>query len=166
MCLKFADLEQNLGKLIGLELFIPHCSQMCDPRTNPDFWKTWKEFEVRHGNEDTMREMLRIKRSVQATYNTQVNFMSAQMLSAAVIAAGIEVPGAEKDSMQNLEAQAKLLAFETPNEVALNRSKVMFVRGEATDERGLEHIETNNPDEINLDDSDDDDDDEKLKRYN
>jgi hypothetical protein len=30
------------------------------------------EFEVRHGNEDTMREMLRIKRSVQATYNTQV----------------------------------------------------------------------------------------------
>lgn len=36
------------------------------------FWQTWKEFEVRHGNEDTMREMLRIKRSVQATYNTQV----------------------------------------------------------------------------------------------
>ena len=25
-----------------------------------------------HGNEDTVREMLRIKRSVQATYNTQV----------------------------------------------------------------------------------------------
>ncbi|GIY21592.1 pre-mRNA-splicing factor SYF1 [Caerostris extrusa] len=50
----------------------------------------------------------------------------------------------ERDSMQNLEAQAKLLAFETPNEVALNRSKVMFVRGEATDEEDLEHIETNN----------------------
>lgn len=40
-------------------------------------------FEVKHGNEDTVREMLRIKRSVQATYNTQVNFMSAQMLAAA-----------------------------------------------------------------------------------
>ena len=39
-----------------------------------------------------MREMLRIKRSVQATFNTQVNFMSAQMLSAAVAAAG-GVPG-------------------------------------------------------------------------
>lgn len=38
-----------------------------------DFWQTWKDFEVRHGNEDTMREMLRIKRSVQATYNTQVS---------------------------------------------------------------------------------------------
>ena len=46
------------------------------------FWQTWKEFEMKHGNEDTVREMLRIKRSVQATFNTQVNFMSTQMLVA------------------------------------------------------------------------------------
>ena len=37
---------------------------------------------MKHGNEDTVREMLRIKRSVQATFNTQVNFMSTQMLVA------------------------------------------------------------------------------------
>lgn len=47
-----------------------------------NFWQVWKEFEIKHGNEDTVREMLRIKRSVQAIYNTQVNFMSAQMLAA------------------------------------------------------------------------------------
>ena len=41
-------------------------------RVTADFWQTWKEFEVKHGNEDTLREMLRIKRSVQAVYNTQV----------------------------------------------------------------------------------------------
>lgn len=35
-----------------------------------------------------MREMLRIKRSVQAMYNTQVNMMSAQMLSSASAMAG------------------------------------------------------------------------------
>ena len=52
-------------------------------QTNKSYWKAWQEFEVRHGNEDTFREMLRIKRSVQAQYNTQVNFMSAQMLAAA-----------------------------------------------------------------------------------
>lgn len=28
-----------------------------------------------------MREMLRIKRSVQATYNVQVNYMAAQMMA-------------------------------------------------------------------------------------
>lgn len=53
-----------------------------------NFWQTWKEFEIRHGNEDTIREMLRIKRSVQATYNTQVNFMSSQMLKATTSSTG------------------------------------------------------------------------------
>ncbi|MGH0155679.1 UNVERIFIED_CONTAM: hypothetical protein FKN15_029686 [Acipenser sinensis] len=55
------------------------------------FWQTWKEFEIRHGNEDTIREMLRIKRSIQATYNTQVNFMSSQMLKASSNATGTEL---------------------------------------------------------------------------
>jgi hypothetical protein len=32
-----------------------------------------------------MREMLRIKRSVQATYNVQVNYMAAQMMSASMV---------------------------------------------------------------------------------
>ena len=41
----------------------------------PLFWDTWKEFEIKHGNEDTVREMLRIKRSVQAIYNTQVRVL-------------------------------------------------------------------------------------------
>lgn len=40
------------------------------------------DFEVKHGNEDTLREMLRIKRSVQQTYNTSVKHMSAQMIAA------------------------------------------------------------------------------------
>jgi len=52
------------------------------------FWQSWKEFEIRHGNEDTIREMLRIKRSVQATYNTQVNFMSSQMMKATTSSTG------------------------------------------------------------------------------
>ena len=47
------------------------------------FWKAWQDFEVRHGNEDTFREMLRIKRSIQAQFSTQVNFVSVQMLAAA-----------------------------------------------------------------------------------
>lgn len=57
-------------------------------KVTANFWQTWKEFEIRHGNEDTIREMLRIKRSVQATYNTQVNFMSSQMLKATTSSTG------------------------------------------------------------------------------
>jgi pre-mRNA-splicing factor SYF1 len=61
----------------------PHPTQ-----TTGAFWQTWKDFEVRHGNEDTIREMLRIRRSVQATYNTQVNFMASQMLKVSGSATG------------------------------------------------------------------------------
>jgi hypothetical protein len=40
---------------------------------HPLSWETWKEFEAKHGNEDTIREMLRVKRSVQqASGNTYV----------------------------------------------------------------------------------------------
>ncbi|GLT44768.1 hypothetical protein SLA2020_186450 [Shorea laevis] len=44
------------------------------PRTDGDFWNKWHEFEVQHGNEDTFREMLRIKRSVSASYS-QTHFI-------------------------------------------------------------------------------------------
>jgi hypothetical protein len=57
-------------------------------KSNAKFWQLWKDFEIAHGNEDTVREMLRIKRSVQATYNVQVNFMSAQMIAASSAATG------------------------------------------------------------------------------
>ena len=103
--MKYSELETKLGEIDRARGIFSHGSQMSDPRTSKSYWKAWQEFEVRHGNEDTFREMLRIKRSVQAQYNTQVwvnlcalcemfnlssssslsqvNFMSAQMLAAA-----------------------------------------------------------------------------------
>lgn len=70
MCLRFADLEVKLQDIDRARAIYSHCSQMCDPRVFNNFWNTWKDFEIKHGNEDTIREMLRIKRSVQATFNT------------------------------------------------------------------------------------------------
>jgi pre-mRNA-splicing factor SYF1 len=68
MCLKFADMERRLGEIDRARAIFGHASQFCDPRTNPEFWQKWESFEVQHGNEDTFKEMLRIKRSVQAQY--------------------------------------------------------------------------------------------------
>ena len=53
-------------------------SQMADPRRNPEYWAAWHDFEVAHGNEETFREMLRIKRSVQASFST-VNYNATDM---------------------------------------------------------------------------------------
>ena len=77
-----------------------HCSQFCDPRSDNAFWELWKSFEIRHGNEDTFREMLRIRWSVEQQYNTQVNLATVKM--------GERVPegvkrGRAEDEMQQLE---------------------------------------------------------------
>ncbi|CAO3626500.1 unnamed protein product [Mucor hiemalis] len=68
MSLRYADLERKLGEIDRARAIYGFASQLFDPRTQPGFWKTWHDFEVQHGNEDTFKEMLRIKRSVQATF--------------------------------------------------------------------------------------------------
>ncbi|KAL6560459.1 hypothetical protein OROGR_004018 [Orobanche gracilis] len=69
MCLKFAELEKSLGEIDRSRAIYKHASQFADPRSDADFWNKWHEFEVQHGNEDTFREMLRVKRSVSASYS-------------------------------------------------------------------------------------------------
>jgi len=68
MCLKFAEMERRLGEIDRARAIYGHASQFADPRTDPGFWQKWEGFEVQHGNEDTFKEMLRIKRSVQAQF--------------------------------------------------------------------------------------------------
>ena len=77
-------------------------------QTTKSYWKAWQEFEVRFGNEDTFREMLRIKRSVQAQFNTQVNLMSAQMLAAA--SKEVQVTG-QQEQLTPLKATVLCVSF-------------------------------------------------------
>ncbi|CAM6119372.1 unnamed protein product [Calypogeia fissa] len=79
MCLKYAELERNLGEIDRARAIYVHAAQMSDPRSDADFWSKWNNFEVQHGNEDTFREMLRIKRSVSASYS-QMHFILPEYL--------------------------------------------------------------------------------------
>ncbi|KAK2704962.1 pre-mRNA-splicing factor syf1 homolog isoform X2 [Artemia franciscana] len=171
MCIRFADMERKLGEIDRARAIYLHCSQICDPRITEDFWQTWKEFEIKHGNEDTMREMLRIKRSVQAMYNTQVNMMSAQMLAQAASVSGTVsdlAPGAS-DGMRMLEARAaEAAALEraaVTQAAAGGRGGIMFVRGEtaARDIEVSEAARVANPDEINIDEEISDEEEEEEK---
>merc|ERR1712012_1027508 len=152
MCLRFADMETKLGEIDRARAIYGHCSQMCDPRVSTKFWDSWRDFETRHGNEDTLKEMLRIKRSVQHQYNTQVNMMSAQMLSGALAASEDQVIPVE-DSMKLLDSNASEASKENVNA----KSNIIFVRGE-TQSKAVEEADKTgvaNPDEIDLDDDDD-----------
>ncbi|KAL4761805.1 mRNA splicing protein SYF1 [Aspergillus foveolatus] len=117
MCLKFAEMERRLGEIDRARAIYGHASQFCDPRTNAPFWQKWEAFEVQHGNEDTFKEMLRIKRSVQAQYNTDVNFIASQAIARSqqrapegeetTAAAEREMDTETADAMAALERQAR-----------------------------------------------------------
>ncbi|XP_030852951.1 pre-mRNA-splicing factor SYF1 isoform X1 [Strongylocentrotus purpuratus] len=165
MCLRFADLERKLGEIDRARAVYAHCSQMCDPRVTATFWQVWKDFEIKHGNEDTVREMLRIKRSIQAKFNTQVNFMSAQMIAAE----GAAKPNlAAVDDMQLLEQRAQALAAEAEADKPRLKKDILFVRGdtEAKREAVAEATRAANPAEINIDDDEDEDSEEEVDEVN
>jgi pre-mRNA-splicing factor SYF1 len=82
MSLRFAGLERKMGEIDRARAIYAHASQFCDPRVEPNFWAEWNSFEVETGSEDTFREMLRIKRSVQAQFNTEASFLAAQAMAA------------------------------------------------------------------------------------
>lgn len=79
MCIKYAELEKSLGEIDRARVLFKHASQFADPRSDPDFWQKWHDFEVQHGNEDTFREMLRVKRSVSASFS-QTHFILPEYL--------------------------------------------------------------------------------------
>ena len=105
MCLRFAAMERKLGEIDRARAIYAHASQFCDPRTNPEFWTEWHSFEIDTGSEDTFREMLRIKRSVQAQFNTEASYLAAQALSASQGAAKNVEEDIASDPMAAAERQ-------------------------------------------------------------
>jgi len=78
ICLDFCNMEASLQELDRARAVLTYGAQMADPRRLPKYWRKWHDFEVSHGNEETFREMLRIKRSVQAAFST-VNYNAIGM---------------------------------------------------------------------------------------
>lgn len=69
MVLAYADKERKLGEIDRARAIMKHGAQFSDPRTVVSYWKQWNDFEVAHGNQETFREMLRIKRSIGAQFS-------------------------------------------------------------------------------------------------
>ncbi|EOA19859.1 hypothetical protein CARUB_v10000110mg, partial [Capsella rubella] len=123
MCIKFAELERSLGEIDRARALYKYASQFADPRSDPEFWNKWHEFEVQHGNEDTYREMLRIKRSVSASYS-QTHFILPEnmmqkdkMVDVDEAKDELKKAGLQEDEMAALERQ--LLTTTTTNTDAM-----------------------------------------------
>ncbi|TKR81150.1 hypothetical protein L596_015075 [Steinernema carpocapsae] len=160
MSMRYAEMERNLGEIDRTRAIYAHCAEISDPRVHENVWMTWQDFETKHGNEDTLREMLRIRRTVQATYNTNVNYMSAQMLAASIGGSGA-IPGESvaADSMAQLEAKAKLIRQQ---ESTSTGNKIAFVKGNK--QKTTAEATTENPEEIDIGDDDEGNEDEDMEK--
>ncbi|KAG2493464.1 hypothetical protein HYH03_008281 [Edaphochlamys debaryana] len=116
VCLRYAALETKLGEIDRARAIYVHGSSMSHPDKAADFWAAWRQFEVKHGNEDTFKEMMRILRSVKVSFShMQINSIvdAARITSKAeaeagmaAAAAGAKRPREGADAMAELEAEA------------------------------------------------------------
>ena len=129
MAARFIEVELKLGEIDRARALFAYSSQFSDPRIDPDFWSKWHEFEVKHGNEETFKEMLRIKRSVQALNNNDVNVLSAQMraqstgiapTSANFVAGGVTKDGKPVQQPEAVVEEPDQIVAANPDEIAID----------------------------------------------
>ena len=72
IALRFATFEEKLGEVERARAIYAYGGQLGNPATCREYWDKWQQFEVANGDQDTLREMLRIKRSVQSQYQSSM----------------------------------------------------------------------------------------------
>lgn len=65
LCISYAQLELKLGEVDRVRAIYNYASQISPIEWNKNVFEKWNQFEIAHGNEDTFKDMLRIKRSVE-----------------------------------------------------------------------------------------------------
>ncbi|EME27500.1 Pre-mRNA-splicing factor SYF1 [Galdieria sulphuraria] len=119
LCLEYADLETRLGEYDRARAVYSHGAQLADPREYADYWKIWNDFEVAHGTEDSFRDMLRVKKSVETLYS-RVHY-AAPMAQTAVQPDAMELIEQEtiKETQESIRETANIQ--ENPDEIELSQ---------------------------------------------
>lgn len=142
LCLDFAEMETKIGEVDRARAIYAHGSQFADPKRELNYYVKWQEFEEEYGNEDTYREMLRIKRTMELA-NSQVNYMANDFVAASVTSSAVPIQG----SIDQLASQAELEAIEKANSVHFVSSKRKIDDDEISNKRE----KRSHNDEINID---------------
>ncbi|RKP03936.1 hypothetical protein CXG81DRAFT_8914, partial [Caulochytrium protostelioides] len=80
--LRFAQTEAALGEPDRARALFVYGAPLAHPATDAAYWKAWFDFEARAGSESSFREMLRVKRTVQARLDVDIDQLAAQYLAA------------------------------------------------------------------------------------
>jgi Tfp pilus assembly protein PilF len=124
MCEDFAQMEVGLKQIDRARAIYVYGAQSADPRRAPEYWKGWNDFEIEYGNEDTFREMLRVKRSVEAAFST-INYNAIGMTQ--------KVSNFTNEEAMSMIAAAEGMDYSDMNNVASTGTAVAgFVPATAT----------------------------------
>eukprot|EP01038_Epipyxis_sp_PR26KG_P008910 gene8910-12018_t len=105
ICLEFTETERKLGEIDRARSILQYGSQFADPRRDGNYWKQWREFEEAHGNEDTFREMLRVQRSVEASFS-QANYLVSELMAGNFVPSSTAVLANLDDLARQAEEEA------------------------------------------------------------
>eukprot|EP00924_Labyrinthula_sp_SR-Ha-C_P009363 augustus_masked-scaffold_2-processed-gene-21.46-mRNA-1 protein AED:0.87 eAED:1.00 QI:0/-1/0/1/-1/1/1/0/160 len=135
MCVNFCRVETKLGEIERARHILVHGAQYSNPENdeaNEDenlesFWSYWYDFELENGNEQSFKEMLRIKRSVEVQFNGEKglkHFVKAGDLKSVVL---VDSDLESDDEDDNAKRKAKQVAEEV-------QSKRQKLQEEETDD--------------------------------
>ena len=69
---RFADIEIKLNEFERARELLKYGALQQSPIKNTELWEFWSDFEVAHGNKETYKAMLRIKRQATEEFNTDI----------------------------------------------------------------------------------------------
>ncbi|GJQ14523.1 hypothetical protein GpartN1_g6314.t1 [Galdieria partita] len=139
LCLEYADLETRLGEYDRARAVYSHGAQLADPRDYADYWKVWNDFEVAHGTEDSFRDMLRVKKSVETLYS-RIHY-TAPMAQTSVQPDAMEL--VEQETIKEGQQTTRETSIqENPEEIELSQDSDNEEEGNKNEEKhSIEAIE-------------------------
>ncbi len=141
-CIMYANMETTLGEIDRARALYIHASQFADPRVLPKYWQIWRSFEETHGNEETFREMLRIKHTVEAA-NAQTHYLAETIREG-----GLDRKEGEKEGEERGGNNGKHAFIQSTSEVANRRCNLNVVQSTNSD--------TMHPDDLDIDEDGED----------
>ncbi|SOV79435.1 pre-mRNA-splicing factor SYF1, putative [Plasmodium sp. gorilla clade G3] len=113
LCMIYIDMEYKLNEYERVRALYIYTAQYTNPLLYMDFYKDWREFEALHGNENTFREMIRIKRSVLNIFSNSRNNMEDE-----------KQQKASMDALENTKRKLKeIIEKEEENQKKLKRNE-------------------------------------------
>ena len=103
---QYAKVESRIGEIVRARKLLEHVSQFANPKNSQltYLWDIWRDFELEHGDQETYKEMKRVKRSVDLLYGDQY-FMGGTEEVATVAAEAVGTGGIDLSKLMQSAAE-------------------------------------------------------------